>query len=295
MRSHRYKGIILAFLAGLLWGTIGIFVKKLTGLTPMGTAFFRLLVAFVGIISIVTYLNLWEELKSSLSYWKFLTILSFIMSLSLIFAVSGFYDTTVANASILNNTTPLYIPLFGLLIWEKTNKKEWLGILLGFFGILLIFSTHGISFESQRFIGNVFSIMSAIFLAVYTILSKKIRLHFSSFIIMFWVFGLGSLFIFLESIFFQKSFFLKYEYADFYYVLGLGIFGTFLAHTFYTTSLKYIKASTASLIGLSSPISATLYAMILLREIPPILTLLGLAFSITGIFYVIRSERVINN
>ena len=267
MRFSKNKGVILALLAGLLWGTIGIFVKKLTGLTPIGTTFFRLLIAFVGIVSVVVFLNLQKEVKSTLTHWKFLTILSFIMSLSLFFSVLGFYGTTVANASILNNTTPLYVALFGLLLWEKTSRKEWMGILLGFFGILLIFSAHEISFESQRFIGNVLSIMSAIFLAAYTIFSKRIRSRFSSFAIMFWVFGLGSLFILLESILFQKPLFLKLVYADLYYVVGLGIFGTFLAHTFYTTSLKYIKASTASLIGLSSPISATLYAIILLGEI----------------------------
>lgn len=291
MPPFKNKGIILALLAGLLWGTIGIFIKKLTGLTPLGTTFFRLLVALICIMFVIAQRNLWKELKATLTHWKFFTLLTVIMSLSLAFSVLGFYGTTVANASILNNTTPLYVALFSSLLLEKTTGKEWFGILLGFVGIVLIFSTHGISFESQKFIGNIFSIMSGIFLAVYTILSRKIRSQFSSIVIMVWVFGLGSLFILLGSIFFQMPLMLKWVISDLYYVIGLGIFGTFLAHTLYTTSLKYIKASIASLIGLSSPVAATLYAIILLREIPSFLTLLGLVFSIAGIFYVVRGEK----
>ena len=47
--------------------------------------------------------------------------------------------TTVANATLLNNISPLWVALFAILIWqEKLKARFWLGLLAIFGGVSMV-------------------------------------------------------------------------------------------------------------------------------------------------------------
>ena len=286
---RRRIGIILCIAGPLMWGTIGIFVKKISGLTPIGMACSRLLLSFIAILPWVLcrkYRR--EELLSSFRSVRSYAMLSLIMSVHFIFSIKGFHATTVANASILNNTTPIFVPLVAfLLLKEITLDREWVGIGIAFAGILCIFSVHQISFSSHHFQGNAYATLSAVLLAVYTVIAKKLRQRYSPWTTMAWVFGLGGVFIVCEGLIVNDPFFQNPTLSDVGYVLGLSLIATFLGHLAYNAGLKYLKSSIAGSLTLASPLSATCYAAILLSEIPTSLSLLGLALTVGGIIMVV--------
>src|SRR3989339_274578 len=157
-RSH-HMGIALCVLAALLWGTNGIFVKKIVGITPLGITSFRLLFGFLGIVFLITYQRRWSEIKVSLKDFFPFFGLGFVMNVNVLWAMHAFRLTTVANAAIVSNTTPIYVTFFAWwILKEKTSSKEWMGIGLTFLGIFSIFSSHEISLTSADFFGNFYSL-----------------------------------------------------------------------------------------------------------------------------------------
>ena len=73
------------------------------------------------------------------------------------------------------------------------------------------------------------------------------------------------------------------------YVLLLALLTTAIGHTLFINSLKYFKASTASIIGSSQPIFGIIIAYFFLNEIPTIHTFVGGALILSTV--VIESIR----
>jgi len=169
------KGIVLVILATLQWAAIGIFIKKIEEMSADGIIISRL---FIGAFYLFTILMLTKkyryQLIESIKNIKFYLLISFIMSAHFLLSTMGYVHTTIANASLLTNTMPIFVPILAIIfLSEQINKKEILGILIAFIGVSIIFLLKGISLESEYFLGNLFATLSAILLAVYTIISSK--------------------------------------------------------------------------------------------------------------------------
>jgi EamA domain-containing membrane protein RarD len=66
--SRKNSGYLLVFSAGILWGTIGLFVKQmeLEGSSPIETAFLRVFFAFLILLVICICRGGWQEFPSAL-------------------------------------------------------------------------------------------------------------------------------------------------------------------------------------------------------------------------------------
>ena len=278
------KGIILVILATLQWGAIGIFVKKIEGMSADGIIISRL---FIGSLYLFTILMLNKkyrlQLIESIKNVKFYLLISVVMSAHFLLGTFGYIHTTIANASLLTNTMPIFVPILAIIfLSEEINKKEILGIFVAFVGVLIIFLLKGISFESEHFLGNVFAIISAILLAIYTIISGKYKQKYSPLITMFWMCFLGAIMLFLYHIIFYDDALFDVTNNDLYNLLGLSLVGTF-GHLAYFASLKYIKTITASAIAMCSPIVAMIYASFILSETYTFMNILGIVITLLGI------------
>jgi len=70
----------------------------------------------------------------------------------------------LVNATLLNNTAPIFIPIITLL-WLKTSidKKIWWGIVVGFIGIIFILNpSESMLLET----GDIYALVAGIFLAI---------------------------------------------------------------------------------------------------------------------------------
>ena len=66
MKQKGNNGYLLVFFAGVLWGTIGLFVKQLQrcGASPMETAFLRVFFAFLMMLALCVFHSGWASLKT---------------------------------------------------------------------------------------------------------------------------------------------------------------------------------------------------------------------------------------
>jgi drug/metabolite transporter (DMT)-like permease len=96
--------------------------------------------------------------------------------------ITGVARTTPANAALLMATSPLFVVIYGRVLGiERTNRLVWAGILLSFFGIvLLIFGGGGdLRVGGDTLLGDVLVLAAAMLWAAYTTGSKPLLARYS--------------------------------------------------------------------------------------------------------------------
>ena len=126
--------------AGVVWGSSFLFIKVgLDALTPIGVAFFRCL---IGGLTMLAYSAITkQQLPRRLADIGHLAVMALLLNV-----IPGFLfaqgETLVSSgtAGILNATTPLMTVLVMAVLFraEKVNFGQFVGLLIGFVGVMLV-------------------------------------------------------------------------------------------------------------------------------------------------------------
>ncbi len=88
--------------------------------------------------------------------------------------------TLVANATLLNNISPLWVGLFAILAWkERLGRRFWLGLILTMSGAALVFGNDMIA-NPHLGVGDALSLASSLFYAGLLIFSQLGRQFFKT-------------------------------------------------------------------------------------------------------------------
>ncbi len=207
---------------------------------------------------------------------------------------TGLQTAQATTTAWIVATTPVFIALLGwLVLKEKFGPLRILGIALAAFGVLLIVSKGDLaSLASGRFgtPGDFLIFISAINWAVYTILARRelgrhpaARMIF--FVMLFgwlfstvWIFGFGP----------GLSELPRISAQGWAAILMLGIFGSGLAYIAYNDALQALPASQLGVFLNIEPLVTTLLAAVMIGEAITLLTLVGGAVIILGVWLVNR-------
>ena len=166
------KAAIFVLLAGALWGSMGLFVRKLNaaGLYAMDVVQARMLSAllFMGIFMMLFSRNSFRIRLKDL--WCFLG--SGIVSL-LLFSLcyfSGMQVTSLNVMAVLLYTSPAIIMILSIILFhEKLTKRKLLALIMTFAGCCLV---SGIGSESAVSMQGLLLGLGAGFYALYSIFSR---------------------------------------------------------------------------------------------------------------------------
>ena len=281
---------IYIVLAGVLWGTSGIFVNYLA---PMG--FSSLQMSFSrGFISFLCMAIFALVRRRSAFRIKGKELLLFLgIGVSLFLTASCYFTsmqmTSVSTAVVLMYTAPIYVTVFSVLFFgEKMSGKKVVSIALMIAGCCLV---SGI-IEGGRFdlLGIIIGIISGLAYAAYNIFTKA-AMRSGSDPISANVYS----FFFMSAIAFCFS-----SPADYFaaigtrpavalpLLIGLGVVTFVLPYLFYTISLKTLPAGTASALSIVEPMSATLFSVVIFREPLGVASLVGIIIILTAVFLLSR-------
>lgn len=266
-------------LAGVLWGTSGIFVHYLTplGLTSIQLSAIRGTVSF-------TVMALYALIfKRSLFKARAKEILLFFFIGLMLFATATCYYTamtltSVSTAVVLMYTAPVYVLIFSVLkLGEKISIPKIAAIAFMLIGCCLVSGLIG----GVRFtpLGLLIGALSGITYAIYNILTK-IAVERGSDAVSVSIYGF--LFMTVTAIIFCRPIGI-FEVAAAHplpaipLMIGLGICTFVLPYFLYTLSMKHIPAGTASALGIIEPMAATLFSVILFRETLSVFAVIGIA------------------
>lgn len=260
---------LFIFLAGVLWGSMGIFVRVLNGkgIFSMDIVALRAIVTALSMLAFLLFYNR-ELLKIKLKdLWVFLgsgigSILFFnycyFRAISL---------TSLSVAAILLYTAPAIVMVLSFLLFkEKFTFRKLIALLLTFMGCVLV---TGVLNETATVTGaGVLAGLGAGFgYALYSIFSRyAIEKGYHSLTITCYTFviaALGGLF-FSDRMQVAQVVFSSPQMVLFSIVFGL--LCTVVPYLLYTVGLNYVENSRASIIASVEPVAATLIGFFLFDE-----------------------------
>jgi drug/metabolite transporter (DMT)-like permease len=247
---------------------------------PIASFGYRLLLPCIFLYSFLSFSK--DEEKLSKKSLQIAALTGFFLALDLAFFSISLVYTSIAEASLLTNLCPFITSFIALIFFkEKVPLKYYFVLIIAFIGLLLLMSQAGLS--AKHLLGNWLAIVSAIFYALFIILSKKLRNSCSTFKMMFVASLSGSALLFILAMVFKEQI-LPTTFEGVIILLAIALFGHLLGNILYISRIKHISLTMSSLVLLVGPVFALLYGYILFRETFSLQQLIGMSLIILSVY-----------
>jgi drug/metabolite transporter (DMT)-like permease len=283
------KKIAPAFIltAGILWGCLGIFVRKLNaqGLFSMDIVSLR---AMVTCLCMAGFLAFYDRTLFKV-HWKDLWCFVGTGICSIVFFNFCYFKamamTSLSVAAVLLYTAPAIVMVLSFFLFQEPfTKRKIIALIFTFSGCVLV--TGVITNPGNVSAGGILCGLGAgLGYALYSIFGRyAIKKGYHTLTITFYTFLIASIgtFFFVDL---GKIFAVITESTGMFgFGMALGIVGTVLPYMTYTVGLQFVDNSKASIIASIEPVTATLLGVILYGENMTISGLLGMVFVLIGLF-----------
>lgn len=303
MNPHRLRAYFLLLTMALIWGIAGPVIKLTLKVLPADT--FLLYRFFLSsITAILIFLIRGIRLPKKPGVIFLLIIYSLLTSTAALgFLFWGLEKTTLIDMSLISIFGPILIILGGyLFLGEHITKRERLGILITFFGSLLIIAEpllNSSHVSDGRFIGNLLILASLVAGAGSSVILKKLlraKVDPWDIVNITFIIGFISLIPFvmaktglLQSLEIIKNAGLPYHLGVFY----MAIFSGTIAYGLGNIARKTVEISEAALFSYLYPIISAILAIFLLSERLTPAAAIGSAITFVGIIIAeIKKKRV---
>ena len=283
-------GPILIILAGIFWGSMGIFVRRLAeyGFTPIQIVCIRVVLAAL-IFSVIQLVKDPKGFRMSLR--DIPLFLGLGLGSILFFTVCYFTAIsmmTLSTAAILLYTSPIWIMLMSLLFFhEKLTVRKVLALALAFGGCVLV---SGISGGGLTLTGFLVGLGAGVGYGLYSILGTVALRRYSPYTVTTWTFVIAA----IGSILMSHPADMVAKCAAAPSQLGLWGFGLLTAlvtavipFLAYTLGLRSVEASKAGILATVEPMVATLIGVLVFSE--PLTLMSGL-----GVLLILAAVVILN-
>jgi drug/metabolite transporter (DMT)-like permease len=180
--------------------------------------------------------------------------------------------SSVAVALLSFSTFPLFTAaLEPLVLRERPRRIEVLAALLIVPGMYLVVPTFDLN--NTATLGTAWGLLAGLTFAVLSIWNRRLTSTYPSPLISLYQDGVAALVLLPTLIFARPAHGLGL--GDVVLLLILGVVCTALAHTLFIEGMRTITAQTASVVAALEPVWGILFALVLLREVPTVRTLIG--------------------
>jgi len=300
MQKTIVKIIIVYAIACIIWGSTWMAIRiSLDSFTPFLSAGFRFLLASVFIYSLMKFKGIKIQTdKLSVTLYLLMGFFSFVIPFGLVYWGEQFVPSGLA--SVLFAVNPFFVAIFSyyFIASEKVGAHKIIGIVLGFAGLLVIFSENLIGDIPIYLPGMLAVVISAIMQGGLQVTIKKYggNLHPLSMNLVPMI--IAGVVMTLIGYFFEDMSKVEFTSSGYLSVAYLALFGSLVTFTSYYWLLKRVSVIVLSLIAFITPIIALILGWIFLSEelsarhlIGSFLVLLGVLSATLGN---IRSMRKIS-
>lgn len=258
-------------IAGVLWGLMGIFVRRFNefGVTSMSVVFLRSLFTSLAVLLFC----LVTDRKSLKLKPKDLWIFICTGLVSIVFFNYCYFTAinmmSLSAAAILLYTSPVFVTILSAVIFkEKITVRKVIAIVLSISGLVLVTGIIG-SGTAVSGLGIAYGIMSAIGYALYSIFTRfAINRGYSSFAAV----GYSFLFAAIFSVFFADlgaiGTMLSSEPSMILFTLAFTVISSIAPYFLYNLGLKGTENGKAAVIASIEPVAATVLGILLYNEVP---------------------------
>ncbi len=289
---ERMRGYVEVGVASLANGSIGVMVTyadmPATMLLCLRMAFAA---AVLGLVVLAT--GSWRDLRTPGASLRLLGI-SVALSLNLILYFLAIRYTGVAVAIFLSYLAPVYLAFVApRILREKTEPIVYVALAIGLAGMALIL-VPGLLPEGAELSasGLLFGWAAGVMYAVYLLFAKSLRgLNVRSTPVVFTQSAFTAVMMLVPGL-------LAVGAADYHYVgidllmaALLGLVTTAFSFSVFMDGLHYIRVQHASIIAYVEPVSAPVYALLFLGQVPSSWTIAGGALIVAAGIVVVLYAR----
>lgn len=256
-KNKKVSAIILLVVTATMWSLGGLLIKSINA-HPLAIAGTR---SAISCIIMILYV------KKPKFNWSFTQIAAGVAYASMVITfVFSTKLTTAANAILLEYTAPIFVALLSAwVLKEKPKAIDWVTIMLVFGGMVLFFLD---SLDAKGFAGNIFGLLSGISYALFTVFMRmqKNGSPIESVILGNAISAIvGIPFIFMS----------VPDFKGWLFLVILGVVQLGIPYIMYSEAIKNASALEASIITMIEPILNPIWVVLIIGEIPGVLSIIG--------------------
>ena len=292
MRNPKTLDYLLLVTLALIWASAFFNIKIATySFGPITIALFRIFFGAIPVIILCLIKNI--KIEAFSRDWLWFASIGFINLVIPFFLIAYGVQKVQSNlAAILMATTPLSATILAHFFTEN-EKFNWLksaGILIGFFGVIFLFSDKILINEDNIFYA-ISILLGSTFYVVGGILTLRIsnkRNENVTASILIW----GSIIVFPIAIYFEQPWNLSPRLDSMIALLYLGVFPTGVAWLLRFNILKHNGLIFQSQVAYLIPIFGVILGFLFLNELITSKVIVSLSLVIIGIYLVQRSNKI---
>lgn len=287
--------LILPILAGIMFGSSGVFVRTLTqnGIDQTTLLFLRFSIAIIPILIaiLLTDKKLFRINPSDLPLFLICAIC--IIGLNLCYNES-MNTVPLSLAAVLLSLAPIYVLIIAYFIFnEKITSEKLICMVLAIFGCILMTGVLETNLENIPLFGILSGIGAGLFWAFYLMASKKsIEKGNHTYTILFYSIIFITIALIPFTNFNQVSNFVSIN--PFLVTIFLILHSTFsfaFPYILSTLSLNYMDSGTSSImLSGAEPLAALIFGLLLYSEIPSMLMFIGFILTVIAMMLLSRKE-----
>lgn len=283
---------LLILLAGILWGSMGIFVRTLTA-QGLGTMEIVALRAMVTSAVLFVFLLIYNRRLFKIrikDIWCFVgTGICSIAFFNFCYFKSIML-TSMSVAAILLYTAPVIVMILSFFLFkEQFTKRKIIGVILTFMGCMFVTGIFGE--QATVTAGGLFIGLGAgLGYALYSIFSRyALQRGYHSLTITFYTFLLAAVAtIFLADVQ-TVGFVVTKSIPMFGFAIAFGLLCTVIPYLTYTIGLRYMENGKASILASAEPVMATVFGAVVFKEGLTVFGVIGIILVILA--FVVTAEK----
>lgn len=193
--------------------------------------------------------------------------------------------TTIAHSLAIVYTAPIFSALLSWwVLGESLRPRQWIGVIVAVTGVAIMAGFEP-TFDARMLFGDALALLSALTFAVYSIAGRRQRHQMSLLVYAGAVYLVGGLWLLpLAAANYSPG---GYTFLAIASVVALAVIPLGLGHTLYNAALRRMRATTVNLVATQEVTGGILLGVVLLGEIPSLVTLGGIAVTLIGIILVL--------
>jgi drug/metabolite transporter (DMT)-like permease len=206
--------------------------------------------------------------------------------------ISSLALTSIISSTVLVATVPIWVALASpIVLHESISRGVKQGIALAVVGTIII-SLSALSESSpgsNPLLGNALALTGGITAAGYLLIGRRLRPHLSLFSYTTIVYGMAGLTLLLFNLV-SGTEIIGYPPEVMAIFLIIAVFPQLIGHSTLNWALSFLPAAYVAIVAVSEPVGATILAMIIFREFPGTLVVVGSIIILVGVFLASRDQ-----
>ncbi|MGQ9839435.1 MAG: DMT family transporter [Anaerolineae bacterium] len=278
----------LALVSGVVCISFSAIFTKLAGTPGAVTGFYRMAVT-----TTVLLLPFWLQQRRNPARnrrsWGWAIAGGLWFSINLVMLSSALTLTSAANATLLDNTAPIWVGLGALFIFrERLNGRYWLGLALALAGAAVVTGVNPLA-GLRPAPGDALAFVGAIFYAGYLLNTQRGRRNLDTLTYLWLVAATATVVIFL-AVQVMGLPLTGYSTRTYLALLGVGLIPQTAGWLLINYALGHLPASAAVVVLLAQPVTTGLLSIPLLREALTRQQVVGGALALMGIYLCVRRQ-----